>query len=61
MAEQESKKITPKRPGAEEDVPLSRVTERPEEERKSLGRKQLGRKQLGRKQLGRKQLGRKQV
>lgn len=33
------KKITPKRPGtSEENVPLSRVTERPEEERRSLGR-----------------------
>lgn len=61
MAEQEKKKITPKRPGAEEDVPLSRVTDRAEEERKSLGRKNLGRKNLGRKNLGRKNLGRKTV
>ena len=61
MAEQEQKKITPKRPGADEDVPLSRVTERDEAERKSLGRKSLGRKNLGRKNLGRKNLGRKTV
>lgn len=35
MADQDQKKITPQRPGSA-DVPLTRVTERAEEERKSL-------------------------
>lgn len=47
MAEQE-KKITPQRPGAAEDVPLTRVTERAEEERKSL-RQRMMRATLGRR------------